>query len=114
MSYKLGLLLSLVYMISTLLVGGDIFCLIAIHNNLDAIALTVSYRIGIDGYVSEQTIDWIHNEGAEYYAVTETTPRIGDTFVFEIYKDYEPIIIKKSTMRIAVRRSTVVGFYEIA
>ena len=114
MSYKLGLLLSVVYMISTLLLGGDIFCLIAIHNNLDAIALTVSYRISIEGYVSQSTLDWIHNEGADYYAVTTNTPRIGDTFVFEIYKDYEPIIIKKSTMRIAVRRSTVVGFYEVA
>jgi len=114
MSYKLGLLLSLVYMISTLLLGGDIFCLIAVHNNLDAIALTVSYRISMDGRVSNETIDWIRNEGAEYVAVTETTPRIGDTFVFEIYKDYEPMIIKKSTIRVAVRRSTVVGFYEIA
>lgn len=113
MSYKLGLLLSCLYMMATLLVGGDIYCLIAVRNNLDAIALTVAYRISIDGRVSDETIAFVENEGAKFQAHTASVPPIGGTYVFEIYKEYEPIVIQRSTMHVGVRRSTVVGFYEV-
>ena len=112
MSYKLGLMLSLLYMMSTILLGGDIYALIAVRNHLDDIALTVAFRISKEGYVSPSTKQFIEDEGAYFRAITNITPRVGDTYVFEIYKEYEPIIIKKSTMEVAVRRTTVVGFYE--
>lgn len=113
MSYSIGLLLSFFYMMATLLLGGDVYCLTSVRNNLDAIALTVSYRVSIEGRLSQDIVSFVEDEGAHIINITAYNPPIGGTLVFEVYKEYEPIIIQKSTMRVAVRRSTVVGFYEV-
>ena len=112
MAYNVGLLLSAVYMMATLLLGGDVYCLIAVRNNLDAIALTVSYRISMEGRVSDSILQFVENEGACFEDLTHYVPPVGGTYVFEIYKEYTPIVISKQAMRVAVRRSTIVGFYE--
>lgn len=112
MSYNIGLLLSVVYLIGILLLGGDIFCVTAVRNNLDAIALTVAYRISFEGRLSDATVSLVQSEGAEIRDLTHYTPPIGGTVIFEVYKEYVPIILQKSTMEIVVRRTAVVGFYE--
>ena len=112
MSYNIGLMLSLVYMISILLLGGDVYCLTSIRNNLDAIALTVSYRISLEGRLSDSTVSLVESEGAFIRDLTHYTPPIGGTLIFEVYKEYEPLVIGKSAMEIVVRRTAVVGFYQ--
>lgn len=112
MSYSIGLTLSIVYMIAIMLLGGDIYCVTSIRNNLDALALTVSYRVSLDGRLSDDTVSFVESEGANIRSITTYTPSIGSTFVFEVYKEYEPMVMKKSAMEIVVRRSAVVGFYD--
>lgn len=111
MAYKLGLLLSMAFIMSVLLLSGDLLALSSIHSHLDSMALTVAYRISLDGRVSPKTLDWIGSEKVKFHAVTSGAPAIGDTFVFELIKEFEPLILDKTTMSICVRRSTVVGFY---
>ena len=112
MSYNIGLMLSVVYMIAILLLGGDVYCLTSIRNNLDAIALTVAYRISLEGRLSNSTVEMVENEGASIRDLTEYTPQIGGTVIFEVYKEYVPLVIQKSAIEIVVRRTTVVGFYQ--
>ena len=112
MSYNIGLILSIVYMIAILLLGGDVYCLTSIRNNLDAIALTVSYRISLEGRLSESTISLVEQEGANIRDLTHYTPPIGSTVIFEVYKEYVPLVIQKTAMEIVVRRTAVVGFYD--
>ena len=111
MSYKLGLLLSLVFLVVVFLFAGDMLCISAIRSDLDSIALTVSYRVSMDGKVSDETRKWVYENGATitipYYA-----PRIGDIYTFEVSRQYKPIIISSEAMTITVKRSTIVGYYE--
>ena len=111
MSYKLGLLLSLVFLMAVFLFSGDMLCISAIRSDLDSIALTLSYRISLDGRVSEETKQWVKDCGANL-SLPLQSPRIGDTYSFQVYKDYQPIIISSEAMRITVKRSTIVGYYQ--
>ncbi len=114
MSYKLGLLLSLAFLMSILLLSGDLMNVSIVKNALDSLATTVSYRIAREGRVSQKTMEMI----ASYDAVIElqdgaaTSFRIGDTVVYYLRKDYDPFLLKKETMHIGVKRSAVVGYYK--
>ena len=114
MSYKLGLLLSLAFLMSLMLLFGDLLNVSIVKNALDSLATTVSYRIARDGRVSEETKSLI----ASYKATFEledgaaTSFRIGDTVVYYLRKDYDPFLLKKETMHIGVKRSAVVGYYK--
>lgn len=111
MSYKLGLMLSLVFLMSVFLMAGDMFCVSAIHNDLDSIALTVSYLVSRDGYVSDATRQFVEDSGADLTLPSES-PRIGDIYSFEVSKSYTPIIISREAIVITVKRTTVVGYYQ--
>ena len=111
MSYKLGLLLSLVFLVVVFLFAGDMLCISAVRSDLDSIALTVSYRISMDGKVSEYTKKWVDECGATL-TLPYLTPRIGDIYTFEVSRKYQPIIISSEAMTITVKRSTIVGYYE--
>ena len=114
MSYKLGLLLSLAFLMSILLLGGDLLNVGIVKNALDALATTVGYRIAKDGRITAETDRLI----ASYEATlvlekgSATTFRIGDTVVYYLTKDYDPFLLKKETMHIGVKRSTIVGYYK--
>ncbi len=111
MSYKLGLLLSLIFLVVVFLFAGDMLCISAIRSDLDSIALTVSYRISMDGKVTDATRKWIDQCGATL-KVPYQAPRIGDIYTFELSRAYKPIIISSEAMTITVKRSTIVGYYE--
>ena len=112
MSYKLAMLLSTVFLVSVFLLGGDLCLINATYQTLDAMSLTVNQRISREGQISQDTLSFVENNGANFVSVTSRTPAIGETYVYRLEKEYQPLVIKKSTMKIAVTRSCVVGFYK--
>ncbi len=114
MSYKLGLLLSLTFLMSLLLLSGDLLNVGIVKNALDSLATTVGYRIARDGRVTKECENLIASYGATFTLEegSSTTFRIGDTVVYYLSKDYDPFLLKKETMHIGVKRSTVVGYYK--
>lgn len=114
MSYKLGLLLSLTFLMSLLLMSGDLMNVTIVKNALDSLATTVGYRISRDGRVTNETLDLIASYEATFTLESgaATSFRIGDTVVYTLTKDYDPFLLKKETMHIGVRRSAVVGYYK--
>ena len=110
MSYKLAMLLSTVFLVSVFLLGGDLCLINATYQTLDAMSLTVNQRISREGQISQDTLSFVENNGANFVSVTSGTPAIGETYVYRL--EYQPLVIKKSTMKIAVTRSCVVGFYK--
>ena len=112
MSYKLAMLLSTVFLVSVFLLGGDLCLINATYQTLDAMSLTVNQRISREGQISQDTLSFVENNGANFVSVTSGTPAIGETYVYRLEKEYQPLVIKKSTMKISVTRSCVVGFYK--
>ncbi|MDY5441467.1 MAG: hypothetical protein SPG64_04550 [Candidatus Enteromonas sp.] len=113
MSYKIGLLLSTVFLMSVFLLGGDLCLLNASYQQLDSLAIVTVQRIEMDGYVSQDTIDYVRGEGASfsYWYDSVFTPSIGDMLTIEVKKTYSPLVFQKSEMSLRVRRSCIVGFY---
>ena len=62
MSYKLGLLLSMFFLVQVFLLGGDLASITAIHNQIDAIALTAGYQISLQGSLPSRLFDPINRE----------------------------------------------------
>ncbi len=116
MSYKLGLLLSIAFMMAVLLLGTDLALLDAVENQVDAIALIVCQRISYDGAVKNSTIQYVTDHNANFVVVEGPNygTAFGDTFVFKIQKQYSPIILSKSPVTVTVTRAAVVGFYRTA
>ena len=112
MASKLGILLSSVFMIFVLLTVGDLMCISTIRSGLDALSVTIGYRIAKDGYYSDEARKIIVKYGATYKPITKSAPRVGDTYEFALSKDYTPLFMSKNTMVITVTHATVVGFYD--
>lgn len=113
MSYKLGLLLSTLFLISAILLGADLCMVNATYQSLDAVSLTVGHRISYDGEVSSKTLSYVKSQGMELIPVTSGSPIIGEIYVYKLETEYNPMILKKSAMTISVTRSCLVGFYRV-
>ena len=115
MSYKLGLLLSIVFLMGVMFLAGDLINVSIIKNSLDSLALTVSYRISYDGMLTQDTRALIRSYQVKirFEEGTHTSFRIGDTVVYYLSRDYDPFILHKETMSLSVKRSAVVGYYRV-
>ena len=113
MSYKIGLLLSTVFLMSVFLLGADLCLLNASYQQLDAVAMVAVQKIEMEGRVSQETINYVKSEGAtfSYWYDSIFAPSIGDMLTFEVKKTYSPLVLQKSEMNLRVRRSCIVGFY---
>jgi hypothetical protein len=113
MSYKLGLLLSVAFMMAVLLLGTDLALLDAVENQVNAIAMIVGQRICYDGAVKNSTIQYVTDHQAKFIVVDgpDYGTAYGSTFVYKIEKQYSPIILSKSPVSVTVTRAVVVGFY---
>lgn len=111
MGSKLAFLLSLVFVIQVLLMGGDIFSAQLIHSEIDALAMTAAMRIAKEGGISDGLSDYVHSFNAEIDCLSACSPSFGETLTFRIYRTYQPIVIADQPIEISVKRSTVIGYY---
>ena len=92
MSYKLGLLLSIVFLMGVMFLAGDLINVSIIKNSLDSLALTVSYRISYDGMLTQDTRALIRSYQVKirFEEGTHTSFRgfFGDGFVGEYIDPY--------------------------
>ncbi len=111
MAYKLGLMLSIVFVMSVMLLGGDIIGISSIHSSLDALALVVARSIGKEGKVSSSTYQLVKSHGAKILYDTLKTPAVGEKLTFTLYKNYQTFVISKDPLKITVKRTVIVGYY---
>ena len=95
-----------------LLLLGDIADITLMKSGLDSLATIVGYRIAYDGRLDGATEAMVSDYGARVELLDDTTPRIGDTVAFRLYKEYDPFIVSSNPLRITVTRSCVVGYYD--
>lgn len=101
-------------MMAVLLLASDLMNVAIIKNSLDALSLTVSYRIALEGTISSGTKSLIESYGARYRLEDGEREafRIGDTVTYFLEKDYQPFVLGKETRQVSVRRSAVIGYYK--
>ena len=112
MSYKIGLILSMIFVALFFLFGADLISIQSAFSLLDAKANNISYIISRNGVIDDDFIEFIN----ETYNVTficpkNLTPTFGEKITYEISTTYSPLVISQEEMIITVKRMTIIGFY---
>ena len=112
MSYKLGLVLSMVFVILFFLLGIDLITIQFAFGNLDAKSTSISYRISEHGTIDDAFIQEIE----EYYKVDfecerNCTPLFGEMVEYTLISNVKTLVVGKGEMTIRISRSTMIGFY---
>jgi hypothetical protein len=98
-------------LLNAFLYAGDLSCINLIYADLDAVSVTASHYIalhnGIDSDLAAYVDETAH---AKIEKVGDEAVRFGDPYTFVVYRDYDPIVASTGTMRIAVRRSAIIGY----
>lgn len=112
MSYKIGLLLSMVFVAMFFLFGADLISIQSVYSSLDSKANNISYLISRSGIIDEDFINYIETSYyVDFDCALNLSPTFGEEITYSISTKYKPMIIDKKEMTITISRMTVVGFY---
>ncbi len=112
MSYKIGLILSMIFVAIFFLFGADLIGLQSAYSALDSKANYISYLIARNGVINEEFIEVVEQTfQVDFICELNLAPTFGEKITYTITSTYEPLIIDKQVMLIAIRRMTIVGFY---
>ena len=113
MSYKLGFILSMVFVAMFFLLAGDMVSLQFLYSDLDAKSVTISYLISKNpGRINDNFVEYIENKyNVEFVSIDNRSPMFGDEVTYVIAEYYTPLIMSKEEMTVSVKRTTVVGYY---
>lgn len=112
MSYKVGFLLSLLFIVQIFVFAADIISAQIIYTNLDAVSVTAGNIISSKGGITNEVRTLVTEQaGATIVALGDETPLFGSIFEYKISKPYSPYFFASQTKEIAVVRSVVIGYY---
>ncbi len=112
MSYNLSMILSLVFVLAFLLLGGDMMCLSAAYSQLDNTSMTIGYLIAKSGRVDEEYLTSLEETyKVNFLNVSPENPTYGDVVDFIIYQNYQPIIMSSEVITLKAQRTTIIGYY---
>ena len=112
MSYNLGMIISMVFVVAFILLGGDMYCLSFAYSNLDNASIAVGYLIAKSGRADAEYLEQLENRyNITFENVTPSSPNVGDVVDFTIYRMYSPLIVSSSQIKLVAKRSTVIGYY---
>ena len=112
MSYKIGLILSMVFVVAFLLLGGDMLCLSAAYSSLDSNSISIGYLIAKSGRVDTEYLSYLEGSfNVTFLSITPSDANSGDVVEFTIYRMYDPLIISTGELRLTASRTTVIGYY---
>ena len=112
MSYKVGLILSMIFVALFFLFGADLITLESVYSTLDAKANNISYLISRTGVVNDDFINYVEMTfSVDFECPKNNTPTFGDKVVYKISTTYRPLVISKQEMTISIQRMTIIGFY---
>ena len=112
MSYKIGLILSMIFVVAFLLLGGDMLCLSAAYSALDSNSISIGYLIAKSGRVDEEYVSYLEGSfNVSFLSITPSNANSGDVIEFTIYRMYDPLIISTTPVRLTASRTTVIGYY---
>lgn len=112
MSYKIGILLSMIFVALFFLFGADLISIQSVFSTLDAKSNNISYLIARNGLIDDAFKNRIENMyHVEFICDNNLSPTFGEEIIYTISSTYQPMIISKGEMKISISKMTVVGFY---
>ena len=112
MSYKIGLILSMIFVALFFLFGADLLTLESTYSMLDAKANNISYLISRNGVIDNDFINYVETTfSVDFDCPINESPSFGEKIIYQISTTYNPMVISKTEMVISIKRMTIVGFY---
>ena len=112
MSSKIGLILSMIFMIAFLLLGGDVLCLSATYSTLDSNSISIGYLIAKTGRTDSEYLKYLEESfKVQFLSITPEDANNGDVVKFTIYKMFDPMLISSTPIKLTASRTTVIGYY---
>jgi len=112
MSYKIGFILSMLFIIQIFVFAADLMSVQIIYTNLDAVSVTAGNIISSKGGINEEVVALVKDQaGASIEAIGDETPLFGSIYQYKISKHYVPIYFASKEMDVTVVRSVVIGYY---
>ena len=112
MSYKVGLILSMIFVALFFIFGADLLTLQSVYSSLDSKANNISYLISRNGTIDDDFINYVENTFlVDFDCPKNQSPAFGEKIIYQISTTYHPLVISKQEMTVAIKRMTIVGFY---
>lgn len=112
MSYKIGFILSLLFIAQLFVFAADLISVQMIYTNLDAVSVTAANLISLHGGLDDSIANLVYEQtGGSIEEVGDTPPLYGAVYTFRLYKDYTPWVMSNKPMTISITRTVVIGYY---
>lgn len=112
MAYKIGLLLSMIFLAYLFVFAGDIMSVQVIYTNLDAVSVVAGNMISSRGKIDDEIINLVYEQtGASIEAIGDETPLFGSVYEYKITREFESWIMSNDPIVISVTRSVVIGYF---
>ena len=111
MSYKLSLILSMVFVVFFSFFAIDLLMIQNTYSLLDSKSINISYYLAKNGDVGSSTQNYIERTyNVKFTLVSSQNPAFGDDIIYNISTTYKPVVIGES-FDITIQRMTVVGYF---
>lgn len=112
MAYKMGFILSLLFVAQLFIFASDLISIQMIYTNLDAVSVTAANLISTRGGIDEEITNIVFNQsGGTIEAIGDETPMLGSVYEFKISREYNPWVMSNKPIDITIIRSVVIGYY---
>lgn len=112
MSYNLGILLSMVFVVAFLFLGMDMMNLSTAYSMLDSASISIGYEIAKQARVDSPFLAGLEDHyHIKFLSLSPAAPALGDVVDFVIGKEYNPLVLSTNTITIKASRTTVLGYY---
>lgn len=112
MSYNLGMILSMLFVVSFVLLGGDMFCIQSAYGSVDNASIAIGYLIAKSGRTDNEFLLQLETKyNVTFENINPISPQIGEVVDFTIYRMYSPLILSSNEVKLVASRSTVIGYY---
>ena len=112
MAYKLGFILSSIFIVALFVMYGDIMAVQVIYTNLDAISVAAGCMISMKGRITNEVILLAEQEAnAHIEPVGDQSGMFGSIYEFRLYTYYTPNMIADHDLEVSIVRSVVIGYY---
>ena len=111
MSYKLSLIISMVFVVFFSLFAVDLIMIQNSYSLLDSKSINISYFLAKHGDVTSDSINYIERVyKVDFTLISDLNPAFGDDIIYNLSTTYKPFVLGKE-INITIQRMTVVGYY---
>ena len=112
MQYKIGLILSTVFIVMFFMLGVDMLSIQFAFSDLDAKSTSIAYQIAQHGQIDNDFKSYLEQMyNLTISDISNQYPLFGEEVDYKLSKEITTILVSSGGMDISIRRSAVIGFF---